>query len=180
MKYLLILLLFHFNPRQEIKESINPDDLKFSGLDFNSEKDLILKTLGKVEEKRVYYEWGFFSENEQGKVFFELNYPSATWIGNDEEGYSLDKLVFDQKGQKTLNYKNLVFSGKTTQKELEELFDQESEPLKVLGRDNENLKCIGLSFETEMMPATFPSKMETGRVWLLDSLLGRNLKTVSD
>jgi hypothetical protein len=54
MKYLLILLLFHFKPDQEIKESINPDDLKFSGLDFNSEKELIWKTLGKVEEKRVY------------------------------------------------------------------------------------------------------------------------------
>lgn len=144
MKYLLILLLFHFNSRQEIKESINPDDLKFSGLDFNSEKELIWKTLGKVEEKRVYYECGFFSEDEQGKAFFELNYPSATWIGNDKEGYSLDKLVFDQKGQITLNFKNLVFSGKTTQKELEDLFNQE---LEVLGRDNENLEWIGLPFE---------------------------------
>lgn len=147
MKYLLILLLFHFYPSQKIKESINPDELKFTGLDFNSEKELIWKTLGKVEEKRVYYECGFFSEDEQGKAFFELNYPSATWIGNDEEDYSLDKVVFDQKGQITLNFKNLVFSGKTTQKELEHLFNQESEPIKVSGRDNENLEWIGLPFE---------------------------------
>ena len=147
MKYILVLLLFHFNPLREIKESINPDDLKFSGLDFNSEKELIWKTLGKVEEKRVYYECGFFSEDEQGKAFFELNYPSATWIGNDEEGYSLDKVVFDQKGQVTLNYKKLVFSGKTTQKELEDLFNQESEPIVVSGRENENLEWIGLPFE---------------------------------
>lgn len=74
MKYLLILLLFHFNPSQKIKESIHPDDFKFSGLDFTSEKELILKTLGKAGEKRVYHECGFFSEEEQGKAFFELNY----------------------------------------------------------------------------------------------------------
>lgn len=147
MKYILVLLLFHFNPLQEIKESINPDDLKFSGLDFNSEKGLIWKTLGKVEEKRVYYECGFFSEDWQGKAFFELNYPSVTWIGNDEEGYSLDKVVFDQKGQVTLTYKNLVFSGKTTQKDLEHLFGEKSEPIVVSGRENENLEWIGLPFE---------------------------------
>jgi hypothetical protein len=147
MKYLFILLLFHFNPLWEIKESINPDDLKFNGLNFNSEKELIWKTLGKVGEKRFYHECGFFSEDERGKVFFELNYPSATWIGNEEEGYSLDIVVFDQKGQVTLNYKNLVFSGKTTQKEFENLFGEKSEPIIVSGRENENLEWIGLPLE---------------------------------
>ena len=117
------------------------------GLEFNSEKELIWKTLGKVGEKRVYYECGFFSEDEQGKAFFELAYPSATWIGNDEEDYTLDKLIFDPEGQVALNYKNLFFSGKTTQKERDDLFDQKSEPIKVFGRENENLEWIGLPFE---------------------------------
>lgn len=147
MRLLLFIIFFQFNPSLGIKVSINPDELKFNGLDFNSKKELIWETLGEVDEKRVYNECGFFSEDEQGKAFFEFNYPSITWIGNEEEGFILDKLVFDPKGLIKLNYKNHVFSGKTTQKELENLFDQKSEPINVFGRDDENLRYIGLWFE---------------------------------
>lgn len=147
MRFLLLIIFFHFNSSLEIKRSINPDDLKFSGLDFNSKKELIWKSLGEVEEKRVYYECGFFSEDKQGKAFFEITYSYATWIGNDGEGYILDKLDFDPKGQLTLNYKDLVFSGKTTQKELEDLFNQPAKPIKISERENENLEWIGLPFE---------------------------------
>lgn len=143
--YLVLFIFCYGNP--DTKESITPADLKLSGLEFSSEKELIWETLGKVAEKQVYYECGFHSEDEQGKAFYELNYPSITWIGNDEEGFILDKLVFDPKGQIKLNYKNHVFSGKTSQKELEDLFNQKSEPIEVFGRDNENLQNISLWFE---------------------------------
>lgn len=83
MKYLHLFLFIFFYGNPDTKESINPADLKFSGLEFSSEKELIWETLGKVVEKRVYYECGFHSEDEQGKAFYELNYSSITWIGND-------------------------------------------------------------------------------------------------
>jgi hypothetical protein len=146
MKYLLFILFIYFHVNQETK-FINPDDLRFSGLEFSSTKELIWETLGKVEERRVFYECGFHSEDEQGKAFYELNYPSFTWIGNEAEGYTLNKLIFDSEAQIKLNYKNHVFSGKTSQKELEDLFNQKSEPINVFGRDNENLQNISLWFE---------------------------------
>lgn len=147
MKYLQLFLFIFFYGNPDTKESINPADLKFSGLEFSSEKELIWETLGKVVEKRVYYECGFHSEDEQGKAFYELNYPSITWIGNEAEGYTLRKLIFDSKAQIKLNYKSYVLTGKSTQKELEDLFNQKSEPINVFGRDNENLQNISLWFE---------------------------------
>lgn len=141
----LLLLFFLFNSSPESNTSINPVDLKFNGLAFNSGKKWIWKKLGKVEEMRVYYECGFFSEDEQGKAFFELRYPDAIWIGNDTEGYSLDKLFFDTEGKTTLTYKDWAFSGKTSQKELEELFSKEATPVRI--SETKELEWIGLPFE---------------------------------
>ncbi len=147
MSLIFHLILILFNSPQEIKGTINPDDLKFNELNFQSEKAAIWEKFGVVEPKRVYYECGFHSEDEQGKPFFELIYPNVTWIGNEEEGYILDKVIFETKGKTELHYKDWIFTGTTTQKELEDLFKLEAGPINVSGRENENLEWIGSNFE---------------------------------
>lgn len=144
LTFILIFSLFCRLP--ENNETIRPDEISFESLKFNSKKAVIWENLGEVKPKRVYYECGFYSEEEQGKPFFELIYADVIWLGNEED-YLLEKVMFDTKGETKLRYRNVIFTGKTTQGELEELFNQKSESIKVSGRENENLESIGLSFE---------------------------------
>ena len=102
----LLLLLLYSDPG--LQKSIDPGHLSFEGIPFHAEKALILKTLGQTTKEQVFYECGFFSEDVQGKAFFELRYPDAIWIGNDTDGYSLDKLFFDTEGKMAYPTKALL------------------------------------------------------------------------
>ncbi len=139
----LLLLLLYSDPG--LQKSIDPGHLSFEGIPFHAEKALILKTLGQTTKEQVFYKCGFFSEDVQGKAFFELRYPDAIWIGNDTDGYSLDKLFFDTEGKTGLSYKGFTFSGNTSQKELEALFDKEATPVRI--SETRELAWILLPFE---------------------------------
>ena len=58
---------------------------------------------------RPAFECGFFSEQEQGRPFFELHYPGTTWIGNGQEGFSLKHLSL-QSGAYSFRYQNTSIS----------------------------------------------------------------------
>lgn len=144
---LAFLLLTLFYSPQKTERSINPNDLKFGELNLISDQKTIWEILGEVTPKRVFYECGFHSEDEQGVPFFELRYTDVTWVGNEEEGYILQSVYFDLEGKTEIQYKDLIFNGKTTQQALENLFDEKATTANILGRENEKLEWINLYFE---------------------------------
>ncbi|GAB3218472.1 hypothetical protein J0A67_02800 [Algoriphagus aestuariicola] len=145
MNPISFLVLAFLSSDPSMQKSIDPAQLKFGDLPFHSHKTLIWEVLGKTTETPVYYECGFFSEDEQGMAFYELRYPDAIWIGNGTDGYYLNKLNFDAQGKIILHYQNFSFSGKTSQKELENFFDQKSSPIRT--SETKELEWTGLPFE---------------------------------
>lgn len=106
------------------QENFDFKDLKFKGLDFNTTKHAIEKTLGKgnrVDVNEDDYACGIFYSDTEEK-FFNLNYNGFTFTGNDRLGFFLDYLDFDAAGKIQITYKGKALSGLTTKPELLKVF----------------------------------------------------------
>ncbi|MDF2158480.1 hypothetical protein [Algoriphagus sp. CAU 1675] len=107
----------------------------------------IFENYGPTKFSNTNYECGFFSNEEQGKTFYELIYKQVTWIGNNEEGFLAELVRFDPEGRMKWSYKGIELSGKSTQKEIESFMDKSAEPIKFSGRDDDNLFSVGGYFQ---------------------------------
>lgn len=99
--------------------------------------------------KRTYpdYECGFHSNQEQGKSYYQLIYDQVTWIGNAEEGYIAELVLFDPEGEMKWTYfQEVEFSGKSTQSEVEQFFGKQAKPIRFHGRDEADLFSLGGRF----------------------------------
>lgn len=73
-------------------QTIEAEKFKFGDLGFRSSKEEIVKVFG--EPKRISepnYECGFLSSSEQGKTFYLLDYKNIQFVGNEKDGYVIDK-----------------------------------------------------------------------------------------
>lgn len=81
-------------------------DFRFGPLEAVSSRDIILKTLGKpLREYRPQYECGFFSEDEQGKIYWVLDYGYASFVGNAAEGFVPEKIDLTRNITLQITYK---------------------------------------------------------------------------
>lgn len=96
--------------------------LRYAGLPaYGTSRARIAQQLGAPTKVwRPHYECGFFSEDEQNKVYYELRYTHARFIGNAREGYSLKHLTLAPGVQ--LRYGQYQWSTATTLQEVQRLF----------------------------------------------------------
>lgn len=142
---LLILSLFSFNLQEE--RTFDAAKFTLDGIScFRATEEEIKKTYGDVALTETDYECGFFSNREQKNIFYELIYPNIKWIGNSKKGYQIDEIQFDPEGMIQLKYEDLTFTGKTTQKEIEELFSKEASSINYQDRVEKDLKQLGNLF----------------------------------
>jgi hypothetical protein len=125
MKHIVLTVMFSFFTSLIYCQN-NPISFKHfevSGLSFISKKNEIMRVLGKpqavVEPK---YECGFFSEEEQGKKFYSLQYSNLIFTGNASQGYQLEKVVFNNKRDHNIRYKGTRITFRTTKGEMETIF----------------------------------------------------------
>jgi hypothetical protein len=141
----IILLIFSFLT-SNLQEKTTFDASKFTldGIScFQTTEEEIKNTYGEVALTETDYECGFFSVDQPGSPYFQMIYPNIKWIGNSKEGYQIDEIQFDPEGKIQLKYEDLIFSGKTTQKEIEELFSKEASSINYQDRVEKNLKQLG-------------------------------------
>ncbi|HEY9117249.1 MAG TPA: hypothetical protein VIN11_05450 [Roseivirga sp.] len=95
-KYLTLLMLLSL-PLALKGQTLNKELIKIGKLDFHSTKEKIVAALGEPNEiTEPNYECGFLSSEEQGKPFFKLSYEHYHFVGNDEDGYLIEELYFNQ------------------------------------------------------------------------------------
>jgi len=123
---LLILPLFLLASSlfgQVKSDSINYSLLKVNGLDFSLKKDLILKEFGKPNRTfEPKYECGFFSEAEQGRKYFSLDYGNLKFTGNKKQGYQIEEIQFSSRQQNRITFRKNLLYHLTTIKEFEVIF----------------------------------------------------------
>lgn len=141
----IFYLLF---PYFQVVKTLDVEYVFIDGLAFNQQGiKSIFEKYGPTQRSDTDYECGFHSNEEQGKTYYELIYPSITWIGNAEEGYIAELVLFDPEGEiKWTYYQEVEFSGKSSQNEVEHYFGKLAEPIQIYGRDDENLFSLGGRF----------------------------------
>ena len=131
-KHIIITLLFF--TQLSFGQTIDFGKFKYKGLNFfSSESDIIAK-IGKP--KKVYepnYECGFLSNDEQGLIYYTLDYGKIKFTGNKTEKFVLEKINFENNNSMILNYGKYKLTNKTTFNELIEIFGKEITNL--IGRD---------------------------------------------
>ncbi|WP_288369315.1 hypothetical protein [uncultured Algoriphagus sp.] len=149
MNWINFALIFSllFSNYQEDK-TLDSEYVFVDGLAFHQQgTKSIFEKYGPTQKTDTDYECGFHSNEEQGKTYYQLIYPQITWIGNAEEGYISELVLFDLAGKiKWAYYQEVEFSGKSTQSEVERFFGKQAEPIKIYGRDDKNLFSLGGRF----------------------------------
>jgi hypothetical protein len=101
------ITILNFSGAQNIGP-YNTTDLTVNGVPFHTSKATILKTFGKpIKQFKPQYECGFLSAEEQGEIFYSLQYKGVKWTGNKKSKYVMEELFFT-KGPKYV----VVLSGK--------------------------------------------------------------------
>ena len=99
------------------KAAKNNDDLKIDGIGFSSDKKTVLKAFGKpIKQFAPHYECGFLSD-DQGEIFYTLQYKSLKWTGNTKHGYQLEALLLQPGAVYQVSYHGQNLSRQTTIKE---------------------------------------------------------------
>lgn len=145
--FLLILSLFSSFFQEE--KSLELAYIFVDGLSIRQQGvKSIFEKYGYTRHSPTDYECGFISNEEQGNSFFKLNYQQLTWIGNAEGVYFVDMVRFDPEGEmKWSYYKELEFSGKSSQEEVEHFLGKSAEPIQIEGRESEDLFHLGGQFK---------------------------------
>ncbi|MCS5489790.1 hypothetical protein [Algoriphagus limi] len=144
LSFLLPLtLLFLLSEKTFLAEYIYVDGLAFQQQGLKS----IFEKYGPTKKTDTDYECGFHSNEEQGKTYYQLIYDQVTWIGNAEEGYIPELVVFDSEGEiKWTYFQEIEFSGKSTQYEVENFMKKKAEPIQIYRRDENDLFSLGGRF----------------------------------
>ncbi|WP_439474287.1 hypothetical protein [Algoriphagus formosus] len=149
MTWLNFALIFSllFSNYQEDK-TLDSEYVFVDGLAFHQQgTKSIFEKYGPTKRTDTNYECGFHSNEEQSKTYYQLIYPQITWIGNAEEGYISELVLFDSAGEmKWTYYQEVEFSGKSTQSEVEQFFGKQAETIRFHGRDEADLFSLGGRF----------------------------------
>ena len=121
-----IILIILFFTEISFAQNLNLDEIKFNGLNFYSSKNQIIEKLGKPKKEYTpNYECGDFSSEEQGVIYYNLDYGNIKFTGNENAKYAINEINFANDKSLILYYKNHKLTCETTLNELTEIFGKE-------------------------------------------------------
>jgi hypothetical protein len=88
--------------------------IRFRGLEFNTTRRTIVKSLGQGKKVDTNYDCGFFTNDQPNGPYYQLVYADFIYIGSDKEKFYLQTVYFDTNGKNKLQYKNNDLTGLTT------------------------------------------------------------------
>jgi len=95
MKNIILKFILIFFIQSSLGQNVDFDQIKFKGLNFYSSKKEIIKKLGKpVKIYEPNYECGFLSNDEQGIIYYTLEYKKVKFTGNKKEKFVLEEINF--------------------------------------------------------------------------------------
>jgi hypothetical protein len=122
-KYLLPFLLIAVT-QASVAQSLNYKLFRYRELGFFNKKSEILSQLGVPDSiTEPQYECGFLSEAEQAKKYHSENFKNTVFTGNDEEGYLLESLLFEDGF--SIRYGEFVLTARTTVADLTSILGAE-------------------------------------------------------
>ncbi|TPE44180.1 hypothetical protein [Pontibacter mangrovi] len=130
MKTLLTisLLFLQFTGCLGQQPELDFTQIRLKGLAFNSTRSAIEQAFGQPRSTiEPNYDCGYFSAREQGKKFEQLRYDQVVFIGNPEDGYSIESVVFNDNGTLALQYGKYKLNQHTTWEDFLEIFGQEAQ-----------------------------------------------------
>jgi len=117
---LLLILLTTISRGQQVEFELK--NIKFKGLEFSTTKEKIIKSFGQAKKVETNYECGFFTNDQEGGPFYQLEYKDFNYIGSDKERFYLENVNFDIKGETILKYADKELNGQTTRDDLIKVF----------------------------------------------------------
>ncbi len=107
-------------------QKLDFDKIKFNDLGFYSSKNQIIEKLGiPKKEYIVNYECGDFSTEEQGEIYYSLDYGSIRFTGNENVKYVIEIIDFKNDKSLILYYQKHKLTSETTLNELLNIFGKE-------------------------------------------------------
>lgn len=104
------------------KTNFDLKKIKYRGLDFILTKEQIINTFGNPKVEYPRYECGGYTDDLPGGPYYQLTYPTVTYIGSDKETFTLEKVQFDTAGKTKLLYNGKILSGLTTLDDFVKIF----------------------------------------------------------
>jgi hypothetical protein len=108
--------------------------LYFNQLPFKATKEQIVQRLGapnRIDEPKR--ECGTLSSSEQSNKVYSLHYSQVLFTGNAQSSYVLEEMTFSQVTSGLLMYGPWKLGGKTTIKDLQQIFGRSLDFSKVKG-----------------------------------------------
>lgn len=125
MKRIIPFLMFFVLNISVFAQLVNSDSIQFKTLSFYTTKEKIEAVYSKP--LKVYeskYDCGFYSKQEQGETFFVLEYNNVKFIGN-EKGYIIEEINLANDTSLTVLYGQSKLSSKTTDDDLQKIFESQ-------------------------------------------------------
>ena len=97
-------------------------NITFKGLEFSTTKAKVINAFGAGKKVETNYDCGFFSNDQEGGPYYQLNYGSFNYIGSDKEKFYLENVDFDLKGKIVLKYGDKDLHGQTTKDDFIKIF----------------------------------------------------------
>ena len=113
--YLRLLLLLA--PLTSVAQvgSLDFTQLRVSGLGATASEAQVARRLGQpLVVVNPHYECGEYASAPGGSQFYQLRYAQAVFIGNRQQGYTLESFDFGPAGPARLTYGGQVLSAATT------------------------------------------------------------------
>jgi len=145
------------------------NDFTIKNLSFKSSKKQIINAYGsKVKIDEPNYECGFLSSDWQKKSFYQLLYEDIVFIGNEEDGYIIEKIVFNSKSSHKLIYKNQIIDYKTTFQDLQNIFGQNQMRKLNNNSDNHDQYIIPSGFSKNASEDAYIIYLNKGKVMKIE------------
>ncbi|UCS95375.1 hypothetical protein KZP23_10350 [Echinicola marina] len=89
--------------------------ITLNGIPLSATKSAIQKQFGvPINTVRPDYECGFLSSDEQGEVFYSMEYDGFKWTGNEKSSYVLDELKMEKADSLKLVFQGQIIDQNTT------------------------------------------------------------------
>ncbi|MBD8487876.1 hypothetical protein IFO69_03845 [Echinicola sp. CAU 1574] len=116
---LLLLMLFATSAFSQQKDKVL---ITLNGVNAFASKTEILQQFGEpIAITKPDYECGFLSSDEQGEVFYSLEYDGFTWTGNGKRDYVLEELKIGKVDSLLIKFQGELVSQNTSSEKLLEI-----------------------------------------------------------
>ncbi|WP_200975937.1 hypothetical protein [Echinicola sp. 20G] len=172
-KGISLLILFMLFATSAFLQQKDKDLITLNGVNaFTSKTEILQQFGGPIAITKPDYECGFLSSDEQGEVFYSLEYDGFKWTGTEKRDYVLEELKIEKVDSLLIKFQSeLVSQNTSSTKFLEIAGDLEVSVDKSKGGVNAWFKSTLKNKEVEVFCITVPLYDDAYHFYFVDDRL---------